>query len=234
MTILTWNCNGALRRKFGFLTQFNADILIIQECENPAEIKDSEFKEWAGSYEWIGERKSCGLGIFVKNNHTISRLGWTDEYETRTVRLFLPVIIDESQLVLGVWTKQNNSPNFRYIGQFWKYLQLHKPRLTGAIIAGDFNSNARWDEWDRWWNHSDVIKELDEIGLISCYHAILNEEQGTETRNTFYLHRRVDKAYHIDYCFAPSTFIRTSSSITIGQYDRWIALSDHMPMVTSI
>ncbi len=39
MKIITWNCNLAFMKKFESLIDKNADILIIQECENPAETK---------------------------------------------------------------------------------------------------------------------------------------------------------------------------------------------------
>ena len=43
MKIITWNCNGAFRKKFESLVDEDADILVIQECENPAETKDINY-----------------------------------------------------------------------------------------------------------------------------------------------------------------------------------------------
>ena len=64
MKIISWNCNGAFRKKYILLDSFNADILIIQECENPIESKDSEYKNWASNFLWIGDSKNQGIGVF--------------------------------------------------------------------------------------------------------------------------------------------------------------------------
>lgn len=114
----------------------------------------------------------------------------------------------------------------------WKYLQLHKEKLKDkkVIIAGDFNSNAIWDKWDRWWNHSDVVNELEEIGIKSLYHHITNEEQGKETKPTFYLQRKLEKPYHIDYVFVSNHFINQNIKIELGNFDDWLENSDHMPV----
>ena len=47
------------------------------------------------------------------------------------------------------------------------------------------------------------MRELSEIGIESLYHKFTNEVQGEETKPTFYLQRKIEKPYHIDFCFAP-------------------------------
>ena len=93
--------------------------------------------------------------------------------------------------LLAVWTHRNNSPNFGYIGQLWKYLQVNKDKLSGTLIAGDFNSSTIWDERDRWWNHSDVVNELKELGIESIYHKLSGEQQGKESNPTLYFQRNL-------------------------------------------
>jgi hypothetical protein len=52
MKIVSWNCAGALRKKTKKLDELDADILVVQECENPSE-STIEYKEWAGSFIWV-------------------------------------------------------------------------------------------------------------------------------------------------------------------------------------
>lgn len=230
MKIITWNCNGAFREKFKYLISMNADIYIIQECEDPSESKHLEYKNWAKNYLWIGENKNKGLGIFASENIDIKPLEWSNEYLDHTVKYFLPCLINDSFQLLGVWTHYNNSPNFGYIGQFWKYLKTNKNQFKNIIVAGDLNSNAIWDEWDRWWNHSDVVNELKELGIHSLYHKYMNEEQGKETIPTFYLHRKLEKPYHIDYCFASENLDFNLKNLQIEDFNNWKHLSDHTPI----
>lgn len=231
MRIITWNCNGAFRKKFEHITTTEADIYIIQECEDPSSSNDAHYKAWASNYIWMGDTKNKGIGIFARHDLKLTRLDWSNNYNDHTVKHFLPCTINEQFNILAVWLHQNNSPTFGYIGQFWKYLQVNKVNMANAIIAGDFNSNVRWDTWDRWWNHSDVVRELEEIGIVSAYHHFTKEEQGKETQPTFYLHRNVNKPYHIDYCFTPREMLKTMDSLKIGTYDEWINISDHVPVV---
>ncbi len=231
LKIITWNCCGALRKKFENLTDFDADINIIQECENPAVTKHIKYKQWAENYLWIGDSKNKGIGIFAKKEIELKELSWSDSFEDQLVKHFLPCSVNGDFNLLAVWTHRNNSPTFGYIGQLWKYLQINKSKLTKGLIVGDFNSNKIWDKPHRYWNHSDVVAELNEIGIRSLYHTYYNEEQGIETQPTFFLQRKLEKPYHIDYVFGSKEFINKLEKIELGKVCTWLKLSDHMPIV---
>lgn len=235
--LITWNCNGAFRNKYQLFDEYKSDILIIQECENPIE-STKHYKDWAKNYLWIGNNKNKGLGVFCKNNITLEKLDWSDinvNYKNEQLESFLPCLINKEIILIAVWTKKANSEVFGYIGQMWKYLQLHKDKLKDkkVIIAGDFNSNVIWDKWDRWWNHSDVVKELEAIRIKSLYHHITKEEQGKETNHTFYLQKKIEKSHHIDYVFISNHFI-SNNSLKIGDFRKWLGYSDHMPIFVNI
>ncbi len=248
MKLVTWNCNGALRKKTEVLDALNADVYIVQECENP-ELSSAAFKDWAGEYLWIGSSKHKGLGVFPKNGTTVRAANWSGNFSlpgianssgasswtTADLKLFLPFYLNNEYLVLGVWTKADGAKVFRYIGQLWKYLQIHKLQLQRdkTILLGDFNSNQIWDKSDRWWNHSDVVEELGAIGMQSVYHNQTNEPQGQETTPTFFLHRDLNKSYHIDYAFASGDLI-PSCIIDVGKSSDWLNVSDHIPIALEI
>ncbi|MDD4576604.1 MAG: hypothetical protein PHI36_09275 [Bacteroidales bacterium] len=230
MKIITWNCNGAFRRKFEYLTSFNADLLVIQECENPSETNHKQFTEWAENFLWIGDNKNKGLAVFAKPEIKLTKLNWSSNYENHNVKYFLPCSVNNKFDLLAVWTHRNNSPNFGYIGQFWKYLQINRHNILNTFIVGDLNSNSNWDEWDRWWNHSDVVSILNERGLESYYHKITGEAQGKESKPTLFFQKNIDKKYHIDYIFGPTEFIKRIKKYEIGKVEKWLHLSDHMPI----
>ncbi|CAM3447453.1 endonuclease/exonuclease/phosphatase family protein [Zobellia roscoffensis] len=230
MKIVTWNCNGALRNKFEALFVFDADIYVVQECENPLKTNHKKYAKWANNHLWIGDTKNKGLGIFAKDTIDLSPLTWSHSYKDHDVKHFLPCRINNEFNLLAVWTHHNNSPTFGYIGQFWKYLQINKSNLQNCLILGDFNSNICWDKWDRWWNHSDVVSELSEIGIESLYHFFYKESQGKELYPTFFLQRNLEKKYHIDYVFGPSKFQDNLKLIQIGEVSIWLKISDHLPI----
>lgn len=230
LRVATWNCNGALRKKWHRLVALQADIYVVQECEDPNQTKDATYRAWSANHLWTGSNKNKGIGVFTSSEHSLEAVS----LDLAPLELFLPSIVDGEWPLLATWTKQANSPNFRYIGQLWKFLQAHKGFLAHprAMLVGDLNSNVVWDEWDRWWNHSDVVRELAELGLESCYHRHFSEAQGKESRSTFFLHRKAEKPYHIDYGFTGSQWI--VKHVEVGAVSDWLTESDHLPMVFAL
>ena len=232
MKILTWNCNGAFRKKIEFLQQIEADIYIIQECENQQQSKGA-YEAWLPNLIWKGNNKNKGLGVFAREDYKLEQLYWED-FE---LELFLPIRVNDNFQLLAAWTKYANSPKFQYIGQLWKYLQLHEEliKVQPTLICGDLNSNAQWDVWDRWWNHSDVVNQLQAMNIHSLYHELSNEEQGKETLPTFFMNRNHEKNYHIDYLFCHrNLFSKNNSSFKIFDKYEWLNYSDHIPLLFEI
>ena len=133
--------------------------------------------------------------------------------------------------LLGVWTRQTESYDFRYIGQLWKYLNLHAEalRTKTSIVMGDFNSNVIWDKRHAVVSHTRVVQQLSDIGLESLYHYAQSVPQGKEQDATLFLQRNLKKPYHIDYAFIPKNRLQ-SSTIEIGKSSAWLKYSDHMPV----
>jgi len=225
MKILTWNCNGAFRKKFDLVKDLSADLLIIQECENPETSKSDDYKTWATNYLWTGTNQNRGLAVFADKKIQLIKENWDSD----GLKYFISCKVDNKFSLVGVWCHGNTS-DFQYIGQFWKYLHLNKDKFENCIIAGDFNSNAIWDKPLRTWNHSNVIKELKQLKIESFYHIDRKEEQGKETMPTLFLQRNLKKPYHIDYIFGSKEYSSRLRQVTIGQPEKWLAISDHMPV----
>jgi endonuclease/exonuclease/phosphatase family metal-dependent hydrolase len=98
-------------------------------------------------------------------------------------------------------------------------------------LAGDFNSNAIWDQWDRWWNHSNVVNDLAKMNINSIYHSYYKEQQGKETRPTFFLQRNKAKPYHIDYIFASKEIENKITNFAVADREKWLNYSDHLPVI---
>jgi endonuclease/exonuclease/phosphatase family metal-dependent hydrolase len=159
------------------------------------------------------------------------------KWQAKQLESFLPCLINHELTLIGAWTKQANSPNFRYIGQLWLYLQMQRDKIAARadslILCGDLNSNPIWDEVDRFWNHSDVVAELKELGLQSAYHCLKDEVAGQESEPTFYLQRKESKAYHIDYFFVPETRL-SRSKLMLSSVNESLQVSDHRALILDI
>ena len=224
MKLATWNCNGAFRKKFPAIEDLGADLLIVQECENPA-FSDPDYQDWCSNYKWAGTSKHKGIGVFTRNDVTLAPLDLDDGGN----RLFLPLLVDDVFNLLAVWTQ--NAKSHQYIGQLWNYLKIHLDFLAEKplVIVGDFNSHPRWDKRTRDWNHSDVVHRLQDYSINSVYHRFYQLEAGEEKHPTLFLQRNLEKPYHVDYAFVNEKLI-SDSPVHVGAPDAWLHLSDHMPL----
>ena len=122
MKVVNWNCNGGLRNKTAVLDLLDADLLVIQECEDPARSTQA-YLDWAGNYVWHGKDKNKGIGIFARKGHRVEALNWKGEYTfqlleperkitwiSEQLECFLPCLVNGTHTVLGAWTKQAKSP----------------------------------------------------------------------------------------------------------------------------
>ena len=135
-------------------------------------------------------------------------------------------------VILGVWTKDGKSKSVSYAAQVTRFLDSYIENIDAerTILIGDFNSSFNFDKRrDNHYNHTKNTSRLAEIGLHSLYHFQTKEEQGSESKSTFYMYRHQDKPYHINYTYLPKAYLQ-SASIEIGQPGDWLQHSDHVPL----
>ena len=123
----------------------------------------------------------------------------------------------------------------RYIGQIWMALNYYKKLLNQPlIIIGDFNWNMIWDakpSYPLYGNLADIIKILGSSGIQSTYHSFFRENFGDETRPTLFMYHKINRPYHVDYCFVSKNF--ELENVEIGNYAEWANYSDHMPLIVT-
>ena len=222
MEIVSWNCNGKFREKFKQIAELSADILVIQECEDPASYPGSSYSNFAQNYFWTGAAKNKGLGIFAKNSIRLIR----NEWEAYGLRNFISVNINTNFDLVGVWACKP------YIEEYFIYQNININHYNpNTIVIGDFNSNKIWDKKHGNRNHTNVVSKLNTIGLESAYHVVYNEKQGEEKQSTFYMYRHMNKGYHIDHCFIAKKKIKNYEVLS---NKKWLDFSDHLPILLEI
>jgi exodeoxyribonuclease III len=232
MKIITWNCNMAFRKKAGFILNHRPDILIVPECEHPDKlIFDSGTPKPADSL-WFGDNVHKGLGIFSYGKY---RFKLSDLYNN-SFKMVIPIVVSGGEAVFhifAIWAHNPSDPDGQYITQIWKAIHYYDALLSQepAILIGDFNSNTIWDKPKREGNHSTVVQQLKAKGITSVYHQHFKQNQGNEQHPTFYLYRKKDKPYHLDYCFVSTDFSARLKSVEIGDFDCWCQYSDHVPVM---
>lgn len=232
MKLITWNCQGAFRKKAEIILALQPDILVVQECEHPNKLLFSSTTQQPTDFLWFGDSKNKGLGIFSYSDYRFKIL---DQHNPE-FKIIIPIAVTGGQMdftLFAIWANNNQDRNNQYIEQVWKAINYYDQLLDNkkSLLTGDFNSNKIWDRKHRIGNHTAVVDRLADKNIYSVYHKYLNQEQGKEIHPTFFLQRNKNKPYHIDYCFTSTDLYEKVKSLEIGTYENWITYSDHTPLV---
>jgi exodeoxyribonuclease-3 len=234
MRLITWNCQGAFRKKADQILKLHPDILVVQECENPEKLNFGRSIEKPQDFFWYGDNQNKGLGIFSYSNYKFELLADFNP-DFRYVLPFRVTGNNQTFTLFAIWAMANKE-NYeaRYIGQVWLAINYYLDLLgNSTILIGDFNSNKIWDYKGRVGTHTDVVNKLAEKEIYSIYHKRFDLEHGKENHPTFFLQKKDFKPYHIDYCFASKNLLDKVKDLEIGTYYNWIPYSDHTPMIVT-
>jgi exonuclease III len=166
--------------------------------------------------------KDLGVGIFCKENYTISR-DFNTQVENRYVLPFcIKNMTEKSFKLFAVWTKSvDRQKKFyaNYHTPVFNALNKKNSKFENSIILGDFNTGADKSDSKQW--YTNLASEMKNAGLKNCA-----GEDGQELCPTFF---RGNGSWLDDHCFASSDIKVISFGIGIRDY--WEQYSDHCPIV---
>lgn len=236
MRIVSWNCNGAFRKKIQLLMPFHADILVIPESENLEKLSGTDF----GQYQhmlWRGYQQgkaNKGLLILAKDGFPLQ----VHEQYTDEQKIIIPIEVGRDRansfLLFAVWTVKEGGKSYAQtlLNAFSRYESLLS---LPCILVGDFNTSSVLDSKNASKpTHQSMVDFLRIYNIDSVYHRQTGQEHGNETTPTHAFTRNVRKPFHLDYCFASNRYFTNGISMEIGQFEDWIAYSDHMPLIVDI
>ena len=244
MKIVSWNCAGKFREDYETIFKQNADIYVIQECENPKDGRE-KYKEYKESVEnfagnnifWKGDLHYKGLGVFVNKEIT-------DVKEIPVegkCKHFIALNIENSFNLLAVWAmgkdkKEGLPPYVEMIHDFLdennkndNLFNVDKNKDQKIIImCGDFNSSAVFNPRHTYKrthrdingnpkNHDYLDEKLNDMNLYSVYHEITREKSGEEDQVTFFEAKDEEKSFHLDYVYTNKQITDKTTLIKKGE-----------------
>jgi len=234
MKLITWNCQGAFRKKYPAIARLQPDLAVIQECEQLERIRWAEDIPSPASRLWFGLKPTRGLGIFSWTGLELSPLENTDP----SINYCLPVRVSGAAHfhLLAIWAMAHRDSRLSYIAQVNFGLIAYQAFIQEAdtVLMGDFNSNQRSDKIQKLGYHGLVVRSLADLEIVSAYHFFTGEKHGKETAFTFYHGRKQSRPFHLDYIFIPRRWIRRVKRVTVGRPEDWLALSDHCPVMVEL
>lgn len=227
MKIVTWNCNGSFRKKYEalFAAYPEADLYIVQECEDPDFYNNKAYKEIyaQGFHAGTPDYYMKGIGVFAPKDEPIRRLKC--KYDGALMMIgYAPFEFNRNMKILPVW------PHGKYVEEMIDFLTLNEGLIDeNWIIVGDTNSSSMFNyHHPKTKNHDTSVEMLSHRGLVDAYNHFMGEASGEEKIPTFYLQRKKEKPFHLDRFFlAPDRIV---SIEVANDHDYWLTLSDHIPV----
>lgn len=223
----------AFRKKAEYILTEHPDILIVPECEHPDKLIFKCNVKKPNNLYWFGQNPNKGLGVFSYSDFKIEIL----KIHNPEFKYILPLSIKNKYTELiffAIWAQKPKNHDC-YTEQIWNAVHFYSDLLDNenVILAGDFNSSSIWDKTNRVYNHSNLVYFLKNKNIYSTYHNFFNQEQGKESVPTLFMHRKIDRPYHIDFCFASKNLINKMDNVKVGKYNNWAKYSDHIPLTVT-
>lgn len=135
-------------------------------------------------------------------------------------------------LLVNMWAHPapNYADNAADVVRAWRALMPDLP----LVVAGDFNVD--FGSPGQTAKHRRLAQLLhDECGLVSAYHAHRSVAYGDDAELPTYRHlRKVERTWHIDYCFVPQEWATRVQSAQVVEGEEWLGRSDHSPVVVEV
>ena len=230
MRIVIWNCGMRLRgEKLQALEDLRPDIAIIPTCEGPNKLWGKQPLLAPIPMEWIGDKKTDGLGVLAFNGYRLQRHADFDP----SLRWLLPVEvrgpIDFRLLAVADASLQPGS--LKYYQNFLK--------AGPAIVAGNFGQASARDG-AKPENHARTIAALERLGMASASHVGRGELHGKETSATRCVAgedqvERVQPARRL-LLSAHRLVLASAGSGGSGSFARWVGkgFGDHVPLIVDL
>jgi exodeoxyribonuclease-3 len=74
MRLITWNCQGAFRKKADIILSHRPDILVVQECEHPDKLVFNSSIQQPKDFHWYGDNIHKGIAIYSYSDYKFELL----------------------------------------------------------------------------------------------------------------------------------------------------------------
>ncbi|MGO4890396.1 hypothetical protein ACJ2A9_21830 [Anaerobacillus sp. MEB173] len=231
--LISWNCSRGLltKEKYKKLQEFSPDIAIIQESPEPSKFNDDFNYDDA---KWIGKEGGIGLCVIsFSDDYKLTVLDDEIKYEW-----IVPIKVTGKAdfVMIAVWTKRVSGYS-SYGHLLYTAIEEYKILLNNSkvIIIGDFNVDKNLKaSYSGIQGFNQFIALFNKYGLKSCYHHFYNEEFGLESKPTYFHQRKLEKPFHIDYCFVSKDILQIIQKFYLGDLEEWFNLSSHLPLILEI